>query len=125
MRTKLLYHTNSYMYECTAKVVAVEGDDIALDATIFYPGGGGQMADHGVISWENQIYQATVMAMSKRDDMVWHTLDSPPPRRQRGRLRHRLGLPLPHDAHSHSTAYPLRHDLARVRRSGHWRANVS
>ena len=75
MKTKLLYHMNSYMYECTAKVVAVEGDDVALDATIFYPGGGGQMADHGVISWEDQVYQATVLAVSKRDSVVWHTLD--------------------------------------------------
>jgi misacylated tRNA(Ala) deacylase len=37
------------------------------------------MADHGVISWENQIYQATVLAMSKRESIVWHTLDCPPP----------------------------------------------
>ena len=44
MKTKLLYHTNSFTYECTATVVAVDGDDIALDATVFYPGGGGQMA---------------------------------------------------------------------------------
>jgi misacylated tRNA(Ala) deacylase len=79
MKTKLLYHTNSYMYECTAKVVDVDGDEVALDATIFYPGGGGQMADHGVISWENQVYQATVLAVSKRDSVVWHTLDCTPP----------------------------------------------
>jgi misacylated tRNA(Ala) deacylase len=37
------------------------------------------MADHGVISWENQTYQATVQAMSKRDSVVWHTLNCPPP----------------------------------------------
>jgi len=47
MKTKLLYHENSYTYECTAKVVAVESDEIALDATVFFPGGGGQMADQG------------------------------------------------------------------------------
>jgi misacylated tRNA(Ala) deacylase len=79
MKTKLLYHTNSYTYECTAHVVAVEGDDVALDATVFYPGGGGQMADRGVISWENQQNQACVIAMNKRGDVVWHTLDSTPP----------------------------------------------
>ncbi len=33
------------------------------------------MADHGVISWEDQVYQATVLAVSKRDSVVWHTLD--------------------------------------------------
>ena len=37
MKTKLLYHQNSFTYECTAKVVAVENDEIALDATVFYP----------------------------------------------------------------------------------------
>jgi misacylated tRNA(Ala) deacylase len=79
MKTKLLYHINSYMYECTAKVVAVEGDEIALDASLFYPGGGGQMADHGIISWENQTHQATVLEVSKRNAIIWHTLDCPPP----------------------------------------------
>lgn len=77
MKTRLLYHENSFTYECTAKVVAVEGDEIALDATVFYPGGGGQMADRGVIAWENQ--QASVVAMNKRNDIVWHTLDCAPP----------------------------------------------
>lgn len=79
MKTKLLYHENSYTYECTAKVVAVESDEIALDATVFFPGGGGQMADQGTISWDNQQWQANVIAMNKRDDMIWHTLDCTPP----------------------------------------------
>ena len=79
MKTKLLYHTNSFTYECTAKVVAVDGDDIALDATVFYPGGGGQMADRGTITWLNQDYPASVIALHKRDDIVWHALDCPPP----------------------------------------------
>src|SRR5256884_9504529 len=79
MKTKLLYHENSCTYECTAKVVAVEGDEIALDATVFYPGGGGQMADRGVISWDDRCYQSNVIALNKRSDVVWHTLDCIPP----------------------------------------------
>lgn len=79
MKTKLLYHTNSFTYECTATVVAVDGDDIALDATVFYPGGGGQMADRGIITWLGQDYPASVIAVHKRDDVVWHSLDYPPP----------------------------------------------
>lgn len=76
-KTKLLYHTNSFTFECSAKVVAVEGDEIALDATVFYPGGGGQLADHGTISWDNQ--KVNVIAMNKRNDVVWHTIDDDPP----------------------------------------------
>lgn len=79
MKTKLLYHENSYMYECSARVVAVDGDEIALDATVFYPGGGGQMPDHGTIFWDNYQNEATVITMNKRDDIVWHTLDVDPP----------------------------------------------
>jgi misacylated tRNA(Ala) deacylase len=79
MKTKLLYHENSFTYECSARVVAVEGDEIALDATVFYPGGGGQMADRGVITWDNQQIEANVIAMNKRGDVVWHTLDCLPP----------------------------------------------
>src|SRR6266581_4431649 len=79
MKTKLLYHENSYTYECTAKVVAAEGDEIALDATVFFPGGGGQMADRGIISWDNAECDGSVIALNKRDDVVWHTLDCLPP----------------------------------------------
>lgn len=77
MKTKLLYHENSFTFECSAQVVAVEGDEVALDATVFYPGGGGQMADRGTITWEGQ--EASVVALNKRDDVVWHTLDCMPP----------------------------------------------
>ena len=79
MDTKLLYHENSFTYECSARVVAVEGDEIALDATVFYPGGGGQMADRGVITWDNQQSEANVIAMNKRGKVVWHTIDCTPP----------------------------------------------
>jgi misacylated tRNA(Ala) deacylase len=81
MKTKLLYHDNSFMFECSAKVVAVEGDEVALDATVFYPGGGGQMADKGSIAWEHysEQYEATVITLSKRNDVIWHTLTCEPP----------------------------------------------
>jgi misacylated tRNA(Ala) deacylase len=79
MKTKLLYHGNSYMFECSAKVVAVEGDEVALDATVFFPGGGGQMPDRGIMSWNNRQDEGNVIAMNKRDEVVWHTLDCLPP----------------------------------------------
>src|SRR3989440_349064 len=79
MKTKLLYLENSFMFECSAKVVAVEGDEVALDATVFFPGGGGQMPDQGIITWDNRQLEAQVIALNKRDDIVWHTFDCPPP----------------------------------------------
>ncbi|HVB72041.1 MAG TPA: alanyl-tRNA editing protein [Ktedonobacteraceae bacterium] len=79
MKTKLLYHENSFTFECSARVVAIESDEIALDATVFYPGGGGQMPDRGILTWDNRGQEASVIALNKRDDVVWHTLDRLPP----------------------------------------------
>ncbi|MBX5448462.1 alanyl-tRNA editing protein [Thermogemmatispora sp.] len=79
MKTKLIYLENSYTFECSAKVVATEGDELALDATVFYPGGGGQMADRGTLSWDHGRQQARVIALRKQDEVVWHLLDCPPP----------------------------------------------
>ncbi len=79
MKTKLLYHDNSFMFECSATVVAIENDEIALDATVFYPGGGGQLPDHGSISWDGRQKTGNVIALNKRNDIVWHTLDNAPP----------------------------------------------
>ena len=79
MKTKLLYHENSYTFESTAKVIAVEGDEIALDATIFFPGGGGQMPDRGTIAWNNFHNEGALIALNNRDYVVWNTLDSQPP----------------------------------------------
>jgi misacylated tRNA(Ala) deacylase len=79
MPTKLLYHENSFTFECTATVVAVEDDTLALDATVFYPGGGGQLPDQGSIAWDDGQEEGTVIALNKQDSEVWHTLDCDPP----------------------------------------------
>ncbi|MCD6577024.1 MAG: alanyl-tRNA editing protein [Anaerolineaceae bacterium] len=49
--TTLLYQTNSYLKEFSAKVIHVKAElhAILLDKTAFYPGGGGQMYDKGII----------------------------------------------------------------------------
>ena len=45
--TERLYHTDSYVRTCEARIVAVDGTAVALDRAIMYPGGGGQLADQG------------------------------------------------------------------------------
>ena len=49
--TDLLYQTDSYVREFEARVVTVDpaGSRVALDRTAFYPGGGGQPNDLGVL----------------------------------------------------------------------------
>ena len=48
------YYEDSYQKSLAAKVVAVDGDWIELDQTIFYPLGGGQPGDSGNISGPDQ-----------------------------------------------------------------------
>ena len=49
MTTELLFRDNAYLKTATARVVAVHEDGIELDRTIFYPLGGGQQGDTGVL----------------------------------------------------------------------------
>ena len=47
--TDELFKDDSYVSEFEAEVTAVKGDWIALGGTAFYPGGGGQVCDTGMI----------------------------------------------------------------------------
>ena len=70
--TTLLYATDSYLRAFEAHVVAADGRLVALDQTAFYPGGGGQMADHGELVYDGR--RLTVSGMSKNDGVVWHEI---------------------------------------------------
>jgi Ser-tRNA(Ala) deacylase AlaX len=55
--TKALYLEDSYQRECDALVVSVkDGKYVVLNQTIFYPKGGGQPCDTGMIMKENETY---------------------------------------------------------------------
>jgi misacylated tRNA(Ala) deacylase len=77
--TDLLFQTDSYVQEFTASVVAVdlEAGAIALDRTAFYPGGGGQPHDLGVLRVQDQTLRVT--RVKQQDGHVWHWLDGAPP----------------------------------------------
>jgi len=75
--TELLYQTDSYAREFEALVTAVDGARVALDRTAFYPGGGGQPYDTGMLSWDGG--QAPVVKVKREGDTVWHTLEGAPP----------------------------------------------
>jgi len=46
---ELLFRDDAYLKTCDATVVAVHGDAVELDRTVFYPLGGGQAGDSGRI----------------------------------------------------------------------------
>ena len=53
MTTELLFRDDAYAKSASARVAAVDERGIELDRTIFYPQGGGQAGDTGVLLREN------------------------------------------------------------------------
>ena len=66
--TELLYLRDAYLTTFEARVTDVRDDAIALDRTAFYPTGGGQANDTGVLAGRR------VTDVRKEGSDVWHTV---------------------------------------------------
>ncbi len=64
--TEELFREDSYLRDCDATVVAVDGNSVTLDRTVFYPLGGGQPGDIGTLSWDSG--SATIVDTRYGDD---------------------------------------------------------
>src|SRR5215213_2362712 len=74
-----LFRQDSYLKDADATVTAVEERGVRLDRTIFYPTGGGQPGDSGVLRWDGG--EARVVDAVKADGSdVLHVLAPDAPR---------------------------------------------
>lgn len=71
--TRRLFHEDPYMQEFAAKVLGAHGRYLVLDATAFYPRGGGQFHDTGWIELCGQRYR--VVEVEKVGNVIVHILD--------------------------------------------------
>lgn len=75
MHTIKLYENDSYIKEFSATVVSCDKTDggflVVLDKTAFFPEGGGQDADKGVIGG------IEVLDVQIKDDIIYHKLEKP------------------------------------------------
>jgi misacylated tRNA(Ala) deacylase len=74
MNTELLYQTDAYLRNFAANVLAVDLDQraIVLDKTAFYPGGGGQPADQGLVNYSG--ISSELKKIFRKDAAIWHVL---------------------------------------------------
>ena len=71
--TESLYLSDAYLRSFSATVVAAQDGAVALDRSAFYPTGGGQPHDTGVLGG------LTVTDVRKADGLVWHVVDGVAP----------------------------------------------
>lgn len=77
--TQPLYYQTSDLH-FSAQVIQTDGPKVALSATAFYPEGGGQNADVGVLGWVGGAAKVVDVQKDKATGLIWHTLagDLPP-----------------------------------------------
>ncbi len=74
--TEPLYLHDSYIREFTATVAGVEGLDVMLDVTAFYPSSGGQPGDTGAIAIIDSDASFRVVDVKKKDGQIMHTVET-------------------------------------------------
>lgn len=77
METRLLYQTDAYLKQSDATVQAVNGSAVALDGTVFYPGGGGQPHDLGRLTGDARTWQ--IAKVWREGPTIWHRIEGGPP----------------------------------------------
>jgi misacylated tRNA(Ala) deacylase len=75
--TRQLFHEDAYQKTFNARVEQVGENGIVLDQTAFYPGGGGQPHDIGVLKLPDR--ELTITAVRRREGLIWHQFEGQAP----------------------------------------------
>ncbi|MFW6174262.1 MAG: alanyl-tRNA editing protein, partial [Chloroflexota bacterium] len=68
--TERLYNYDAYLSECEARVTDVSEDGVVLNRTVFYPGGGGQPNDTGMLIKDGR--ETPVTKVSGKGGLIVH-----------------------------------------------------
>jgi misacylated tRNA(Ala) deacylase len=69
---RTLYHEQPDALVVTARVADARPGAVLLDRSPFFPGGGGQLPDRGVLRWESG--EVAVVDFEPAEDGLWHVL---------------------------------------------------
>jgi len=76
--TDELFRSDAYLRECAATIEAVDGQGVRLDRTVFYPRGGGQPGDHGVLRFaDGRELPITDTVFDRESGHIVHLVDAP------------------------------------------------
>lgn len=81
--TVRLFQADSYSRTCEARVLAQAGErGLILDQTVFYPTGGGQPGDQGILRWSDGLICSVVNTVYGDDGAIVHLIadEDPLPR---------------------------------------------
>lgn len=70
--SQYLCHENPELFEVEAEVVRAEAGRVLLSRSSFYPGGGGQLADRGLLQWSGG--ETAITGVEVRGGQMWHLL---------------------------------------------------
>ncbi len=70
--TEALFAEDAYLTQCTARVVEAGAEGVVLDRTVFYPLGGGQPGDRGVLEWDDHQLAVTDTRRRREDGAIVH-----------------------------------------------------
>ena len=78
--TELLFRAEPYTRSCEARVSAVDGEAVRLDRTVFYPVGGGQPGDTGILRADDgAVFAVRDTRKGSAGDDILHLLDPDTP----------------------------------------------
>ena len=120
-RTHRLELDDQTLREWDATVLDAGPDGIVLDRSAFYPGGGGQPPDHGVLLWGG--VQTRIEGARKGDDLYLIPAEGDPVPPPGTAVRGAVEDDAAHRAHAHPlrAARALRCGVPRLRLAGHRR----
>ena len=81
--TERFYEADAYRTAASSVITAARpleggGGHVALAGTVFYPEGGGQPADRGVLALPGGVHLA-VTDVHEKEGVIWHTVETLPP----------------------------------------------
>ena len=67
-----LYWSAPYQKEILTKIISAKGNELQFEESLFYPTGGGQLADTGIMLYLENEY--LISDVYKTDDEIWHKI---------------------------------------------------